>query len=332
MLSPSVENRVWSTTLQIQKSVARSRVRVGEKIGYRIRIVNPGTVAVTVDLTDRPDPRLRYVAGSAQPVEPELVDGLLVWRKVELGPGESKEFTYEMRVTAGAFGRLVNVASARGASVSGSSVQTGEVRALVEIDDPLFAQRRATLVGRVFLDVNQNGRFDRGVDRPLPGARVVLSNGLQVTTDGFGRYAFRDLESGVWLVKLDASSAPFEPLPHPEAVGEGYAHRIQAFGLTTSDFPLRAPAGWVEKRRSTRLVMGPLVLEKELLPLDEGRYRVVIRLSTREPLPEFELRDPLPEGGFKVFRFEVLEGEKTLTYDLEAPVWLTDPEVRWRYP
>ena len=330
--SPEVENKVWSTTVQIKKSVAEKQVQVGDRVHYQIHLYNPGSVSVTLDLTDQPDPRLHYIPGSALPSEPELVDGTLLWRAVTLGPGEEKVFEYQMRVTAGALGELVNVASAHGQSANGSAVSTGEVRALVEIVDPLFANRRSTIVGRVFLDFDRDGQYDEGRDRPLPGARLVLSNGLQTTTDGEGRYAFRNVKAGVWLLKLDSASAPFDPLPHPKALEDGYVHRLDAFDLTTSDFPLAPPAGWIKGYRSTRLSMGPLVVEKELLPLGPNRYRVVLRLSTKEPLPEFELRDPLPGGGERVFTFNPLVGEKTITYDLDAPAWLTDPEVRWRYP
>jgi len=332
IVSPPAENNVWSTAIQIKKEVSPTEVRIGDRVHYKIHLLNPGSVTVTVDLTDTPDPRLEYIKGSASPLEPEVVDGSLVWREVTLEPGEEKIFEYDMRVLAEASGDLVNVAVAQGQSANGSAVSTGRVRALVKVEDTIFVRRKATVIGRVFLDFNRDGKFDEGKDYPLPGARLVLSNGLQAVTDGEGRYGFRDLEPGVWLIKLDAESAPFEPLPHPEALGDGYTHRLDAYGLTTSDFPLAPPQGWIKGYRSTRLSMGPLTVEKELLPLGDGRYRVVLRLSTTEPLPEFELRDPLPGGGERTFTFDPLVGEKTLTYDLEAPAWLTDPEVRWRYP
>ena len=330
--SPSTRTHVWSTAIQISKSVNPSVVRIGDRAHYTIRLFNPGSVDVTLNLTDTPDQGLSYVTGSATPFEPEISNGALIWRNIALAPGEEKVFEYDMRVLTGASERLVNVAVAKGESTNGSAVGTGHVHAQVQLSDPVFAERKTTLVGRVFLDFNRNGRFDPKADRPLPGARLVLSNGIQVISDGEGRYAFRDLPAGVWLLKLDPKSAPFDPLPHPEALSDRYTHRVASFGLTTSDFPLAPPEGWIKGYRRTRLVMGPLTVEKELLPLGKDRYRVVLRLSTKEPLPEFELRDPLPNGDVRRFTFDPLIGSKTITYDIEAPAWLTDPEVRWRYP
>jgi hypothetical protein len=159
---------------------------------------------------------------------------------------------------------------------------------------------------------------------------VILGNGWQVLTDAEGRYAFRDLQPGIWTVMLDPVSAPFPPLPHPEASGEGYRHRATVQGLTASDFPLEAPQGTITATRSTVLEFGPLRIEKRLIPLPQG-YRVVLKLETREPLPDLTVTDPLAGGGEQIFRLQVLEGEQTLTYDVTQGV-LTDPQARWRYP
>ena len=84
--------------------------------------------------------------------------------------------------------------------------------------------------------------------------------------------------------------------------------------------------------RRTSLVMGPLRVDKSLIPLEGERYRIVLHLQSSEALPELTLRDPLPGGGEKVFEFATFVGEKTITYELEGKAALTDPEVRWRYP
>ena len=331
--SNTVRNKVWSSGVLIEKTVTPRSVRVGDIVHYRITLVNTGSTAVTIDLVDKPDPALRYVDGSGRPREPQIVEGQLIWPDVHLEPGEKVVFEYDMRVVSGASGELKNIAIAEGVSSGGSTVTTEVVRAKVEVVDAVFASRKATLIGRVFLDFDEDGLYDEGEDKPLPGARLVLSNGLQATTDGEGRYAFRDIPPGIWVLLLDSSSAPFTPMAHPEALDKDrYAHRIEAYGLTISDFPLMPPTGWIRGYRKTILSIGPLVVEKELLPLGEGRYRVVIRLKTSMPLPELELIDPLPTGGERKFMLDTLEGQKTLTYELKAPVWLTDPKVHWRYP
>jgi hypothetical protein len=54
--------------------------------------------------------------------------------------------------------------------------------------------------GRVYQDVNQNGRFDRGEGRP----RMALHLGDRVTaTDADGAYGFYNLQPGQYVVRLD---------------------------------------------------------------------------------------------------------------------------------
>ena len=330
--SNEVETTVWSGGLQIQKQVSPEVVRVGDTLNYTLTLYNPSPKPIFVHLTDTPDPHLEYVPGSGKPWEPQVVDGVLDWGELTMAAGEVLVITYRMRVLPGIPEKFENVAVAEGKSESGVTVGRSTARAKSTVVERVFLRRTATLVGRVFLDSDRDGVYDQGSDLPLPGARVVLANGAQALTDIEGRYAFRDLEEGVWLVVLDPVSAPFKPLPHPEALGKGYSHRVSAYGLTVSDFPLEAPRGVISAVRRTRLEMGPLVVEKQLIPLGDGRYRVALHLSSTEPLPEFELRDPLPGGGERTFKYDVFEGERTITYEIPAPAWLTDPEVRWRYP
>lgn len=184
------------------------------------------------------------------------------------------------------------------------------------------------LLGRVFLDMDGDGTFGPQ-DLPLPGARILLSNGVQALTDSAGRYAFRDLE-GLHQVMLDPASAPFPPLPMPENLGEGYRKRAVVQGLTVVDFPLRPPRGSVQVFRNTTLRLGPFSVEKRIVQVGD-RLFVELRLKSPEPLPELTLTDPLPDGGAKTFSFAEFKGEEVLVYQLEKAV-LTDPEVRWRYP
>ncbi|XOB98340.1 Ig-like domain-containing protein [Deinococcota bacterium DY0809b] len=318
-------------SLLLQKEVDREQVRYGDLITYTLRVHNPSSVDAHFNLTDHPDPYLQYVAGSASPVQPTVSGGTLRWAGLQLGPGETLVLTYEMRVLAGASGELRNVARVAPAEGGPFAVQEAEAHAQVKAVEEVFNRRNATLAGRVYLDVNRNRSFDEGVDIGLPGARVLLANGMQATTDMEGRYAFRDLEGGVWMVQLDALSAPFPPEPHPEAMGDGYTHRVPAWGLTVSDFPLEAPAGTISAVRETTLVYGPLTVQKKAVPLDEGRFRVALYVQSDAPLEQLVLTDPLPGGGERVFDLGRFQGEKTLTYELEGRVVLTDPNASWRY-
>jgi len=333
LVSNTTKTPVWSTNLLLQKRVTPERVKLGDRLHYVLIVSNPSSSPLEVTVTDTPPAYLEYIPGSATPSEPTVKDGgQLVWGEFTIDPEGMLTFEYDMRVLPGAPEKLINVAIAQGVSTSGAAVASSRATASVRAVEEVFIARKATIVGRVYLDVNRDDHYDEQVDVPLPGARLLLPDGRQVLTDAAGNYSFRSVDAGVWLVVLDSMTAPFEPRPHPEALGDGYSHRVSAWGLTVSDFPLEGPGGIIDAIRKTTLQMGPFKVEKKVIPLGERRYRVVLHLSSAEALPDLTLRDPLPDGGEKEFKFEIFEGDKTITYDLEGEIQLTDPEVRWRYP
>jgi uncharacterized repeat protein (TIGR01451 family) len=332
LVSNSVTLRVQAAALLLEKRVEPRKVRVGDLLTYTLTAVNVGQVPLIVRLEDTPDPHLQYQAGSASPAEPTQQNGRLVWENLTLAPGARVEIRYRMRVLAGAGSELKNIVQATGDSAGGTAVASAVASATVQIEQGALAAPHL-LMGRVFLDTNRDGLYTAGLDVPLPGARVILGNGWQALTDAEGRYSFRNLTGGVWEVMLEPASAPFPPLPHPEAQGAGYRHRVRVEGLTVSDFPLERPAGLARAQRQTVLEFGPLRLSKQLLPLPEG-FRVVLVLESAESLNDLTLTDPLPGGGERVFQFAQFQGRQTLTYDLDGSLapHLTDPQVRWRYP
>ena len=330
LLSNPVGLEVTASVLLLQKSVTPLKATVGDLLTYTLSVSSQGRTALTVSLTDTPSAGLVYVSGTATPSEPAAQNGQLVWSNLTLNAGQTLVLTYKMRVLPGAPKELKNVAQAVGTNSSGSAVASAQAQAQVTLQNGVFAPANL-LLGRVFLDTDKDGKYTAGLDIPLPGARVVLANGWQALTDGEGRYSFRDLAGGVWEVTLDPASAPFRPLPHPEATGNGYRHKVVVNSLTESDFPLERPLGVGKVSRETVLEFGPLKVSKKLLLLPNG-VLAVLTVSSAEPLSDLTVSDPLPGGGEKSFRFGRFQGEQTLTYDLPPNSPLTDPQARWRYP
>jgi uncharacterized repeat protein (TIGR01451 family) len=346
LVSSPVTVEVLGSALLLQKSVDPKKATYGDVLTYTLEVANAGRIPLTVDLTDQPHAGLVYIAGSAvfksesgatTPAEPIIENGQLVWHNLQLDPPNSSDpnkkpsklsLVYKMRIAPGAPENLENLARAVGAA-GGSAVATAAGSAVVKLERGVFTPANV-LVGRVFLDADKDGKYTQGLDTPLPGARVLLANGLQALTDLEGRYSFRNLAGGAWEVFLDPVSAPFPVLPHPEQMGDGYRHRVRVEGLTTSDFPLLRPTGYAKGVRQTVLEFGPLKVSKQLLPLANG-IRVVLTVSSAETLTDLTLTDPLPGGGEKTFQFERFQGTQTLTYDLPAG-YLTDPQARWKYP
>ena len=77
--------------------------------------------------------------------------------------------------------------------------------------------RTGRLTGRVWLDLNGNGKFDEG-EKPLADVRVVTGSGRDTLTDADGNFVIGDLAPGEHIVLIDEKTLPektmsgFKPL------------------------------------------------------------------------------------------------------------------------
>ncbi|MDX2004676.1 MAG: hypothetical protein SFU83_05300 [Meiothermus sp.] len=330
--SNTVSLPILTSSIQLLKRVTPAQAVVGDTLTFTLTLQNTGKTDLVIEVVDTPGKGLRYVEQSAQPAASAQRGEGLVWSGLELPAGATRSLSYKMRVLAGAPELLENRAVATGVNTQGVAVAAASAAASVKLDRAVFTPINI-LSGRVFLDSDRDGRYTAGLDIPLPGARLVLSNGMQTLSDKDGRYAFRELRGGAWEIFLDPASAPFKPLPHPEQLGEGYRHRVTVNGLTNSDFPLERPLGQAVVQRETTLEFGPLKVYKRLIALPAG-LRVVLEVNSSEPMNDLTVSDPVPGGGLREFKFDKLEGPQTVTYDLPITpgFYLTDPQARWRYP
>jgi uncharacterized repeat protein (TIGR01451 family) len=205
------------SSLQIVKSADRARADVGDTVTYRIEVSNPSAAPVgNVVIRDVLPPSFQYAGGSArltlgagadQPIEPTIQGNELHFRMPEIGHGDTARLLYRVRIGANAQqGNQENLAVASATFPSGEQIQTSPARASVYVSAGVFSTQQA-IVGRVFIDMNQNGRFDAN-DRPMPGVRLYLSNGASVITDSAGLYNFPSLGDGPQVVSLDPVSVP----------------------------------------------------------------------------------------------------------------------------
>jgi hypothetical protein len=95
--------------------------------------------------------------------------------------------------------------------VSGQKL-SGEATATVRlVPDPDFDC--TDVLGKVFDDANRNGQQDSG-EAGVPGVRLVTTNGLAATTDGYGRYHItcavvpHESRGSNFVLKLDDRSLP----------------------------------------------------------------------------------------------------------------------------
>lgn len=206
-----------SSGLQITKSVDRARADIGDTVTYQIEVHNPTAAEVSdVVVNDRLPISFQYAAGSArvsvgsgtaQTIEPQAQDGGMTFRLGSLTHGANVRVTYRVRVGVNAReGAQENLASVSGLFPSGEKTAAGPARAIVNVSAGVFSTRQV-LIGRVFIDTDGNGQFDRN-DRPMPGVRLYLTNGESVITDSAGLYDFPSLGDGSQVVSIDPVTVP----------------------------------------------------------------------------------------------------------------------------
>jgi uncharacterized repeat protein (TIGR01451 family) len=212
---PMFEN----AALEITKSADRPSADIGDTVTYRVEVHNATAVAADdVTVRDLLPPSFIYAEGTAlldSPPDPTphsvsvetSSDGTLTFHLGRVLAGARDVLTYRVRVGANALeGDQFNSASAAGTLATGERVSTPQARASVRVRSGLFSTQQV-IVGRVYVDENLNGQFDKG-ERGLPGVRIYLNNGQSVITDSEGLYNFPVVNEGSQVVSLDPVTLP----------------------------------------------------------------------------------------------------------------------------
>jgi uncharacterized repeat protein (TIGR01451 family) len=202
--------------ITVTKTTPLVNVTRGQLVPYTITANNRSGLSLSdVSIVDRLPAGFSYIKGSALldgvPAEPSIVGLTLNWNGLVIAGNQVRTVKVLLAVGAGVSeGEFVNRAQALNA-VSGSQL-SGEATATVRlVPDPTFDC--TDVMGKVFNDKNRNGRQDDG-EEGLPGVRVVTPQGLQATTDQYGRYhvtcAITPNESrgANFVMKLDDRTLP----------------------------------------------------------------------------------------------------------------------------
>jgi uncharacterized repeat protein (TIGR01451 family) len=200
----------------ISKTTPLLNVTRGQLVPYTITISNViGAALQGVQIVDRYPAGFRYVPGSARldgvPSEPTVAARDLLWNGVNFGSSDHRTIALLLAVGAGVGeGEFVN----RAQVVEGltgrplSAEATARVRV---IPDQTFDC--TDVFGKVFNDVNRNGVQDEG-ENGLPGVRVVTAQGLEATTDPYGRFHItcaitpNENRGSNFILKLDDRTLP----------------------------------------------------------------------------------------------------------------------------
>jgi uncharacterized repeat protein (TIGR01451 family) len=209
---PMFEN----STLEINKAADRVQAEIGDLITYRIEIGNSSVAPIfdTVVRDTLPN-SFNFVRDSArierggrkEKIEPEIVDNLLQFHIGRLDSGERVSIIYRVRIGVNARqGNNYNSAVGAGRFPSGEIIKTDNSKALVRVTSSVFSMRQV-IVGRVYIDSNGSGFFDKG-ERPVAGARVYLANGNSAITDSQGLYNVPAVSTGAQVIAIDPITLP----------------------------------------------------------------------------------------------------------------------------
>jgi uncharacterized repeat protein (TIGR01451 family) len=301
---------VTAPVLAIEKTASSTQVEIGDPLGFTIKVRNNGSVPVfELTVTDNLPLGLQYKPNSSK------VDGTALEPGVTNNPNNTQTLKYTIpgNLEPGTTrtiqlvtiatpllpeGQVVNTASAVAkAGPLSVVVASNTATAGVKTSKGVFANK-PVILGRVYVDNNDNNSFESGIDTPLAGARVYLSDGRYAITDSLGRYNITDLESeGVYALRLDPITVPYQPKPEPDDEGQpgNRKVRVPGGGISIEDFPLYPNRAAIVKARATTVTRGPVQVVKSLAQGGAG-YAITMTITLTAPVQNLSITDPLPTG------------------------------------
>ena len=301
--------------IQITKTAQQQVVGYGELIDYTVVVTNSSPIGtptgyVTVTVTDPLPTGLLYQRGSSSLAGVSVSDPAITYNGVNrqellwtfnqnLAPGAQIVLRFKAIVTPGAAIGIVNTAQARGLTDPLANQVTTPITfsntASVRLSETVFSLE-TTILGRVYVDVNGNGRFDADIDQPVAGARVWLMNGRYAVSDIHGLYTLPALSVGQWGLRLDPNSTQLEPSPDPQDAGlPGSKLVTVSGGVLSVEWPLRPTRATQSLTRNTTVTRGPVKVSKAVSSL-EGGYRVTLQVTVERSVQNLGISDPLPNG------------------------------------
>jgi hypothetical protein len=282
---------------------------------------------------DRYPAGFRYIAGSARidgvATEPTVAGLQLTWSAVNFSSSDHHTIVLLLAVGAGVGeGEFTN----RAQVIQGLTGQpmSGEATATVRVvPDQTFDC--TDVFGKVFDDVNRNGRQDPG-EKGLAGVRVVTAQGLAATTDQYGRFHItcaivpNDIRGSNFVLKLDDRTLP------------------SGFRLTTDQLQIKhATAGKALKFDFGASIYRVVAIDLSDAAFEPGSTEIRAQWKPRLDVLLGELRKApsllrlsyvadTEDSGLVERRMQAIKRQLTEAWDSEKDSYVLtiEPEVFWR--
>jgi uncharacterized repeat protein (TIGR01451 family) len=206
---------------RVEKTANKSEARIGEVVTYTVSIENlsDSNSVLSTRLNDIIPPGFKYLNGRVQldavPIDDPTGNRPVVFKSGTFAARQKKVMRYQLVIGAGvAPGDYENTAYLKydnNILISNRTHSTVKV-----VMDPLFDA--GTVFGKVFYDLNENGRQDAPdyifedrqevIEGPVANVHIVTEDGTSLTTDKNGQFHIPGLIGGRHLIRIDERSLP----------------------------------------------------------------------------------------------------------------------------
>jgi uncharacterized repeat protein (TIGR01451 family) len=215
---------IIETGLFLEKRVNVNKAEIGDSVEYSLRVKSVGGTTKNVKITDNMPLGFKLIAGTVKVIRGGVTSAAAdpagapgpqtVYSVGTVANKEVVEIRYRVRLGVGSdLGDGINRAQAKAPYARSSLIATAKV----EVTRGVFT-REACVIGKVFVDCNQNKVQDACVDdgtgkctagEPgIPGVRLYMEDGTNITTDENGQYSICGIRAISHVMQIDMTTMP----------------------------------------------------------------------------------------------------------------------------
>ncbi|TYB97768.1 MAG: DUF11 domain-containing protein [Kosmotoga sp.] len=217
--SNEVTALVVEKDIELSKTATPSKVKVGDRIHYTIKVTNPSSIAslTNIVIEDTIPAGTEYVKDSAlvnsEKTTAVYDDGKLYFKELpSIKPGETIIVEYDLLLVRYSDKTLTNSVLLKGDLVTEVNIEkpvsitTDEITVETEVE--VVYNTESSIFGRVYIDENNNGYVD-SEDVGVENIKLFLEDGHFVVTDENGYYHFSDVKGGQHIIKIDIDNTSY---------------------------------------------------------------------------------------------------------------------------
>jgi uncharacterized repeat protein (TIGR01451 family) len=219
---------IVQTGLFLEKRAGVKSAELGDSVEYSLRVKSVGGTTRNVTIADNLPLGFKLIEGTVKLVRAGVISAMvsptgspgpaLTYNVGTVANKEIVEIRYRVRLGIGAdLGDGINRALAKAPFATSSLVATAKVL----VTRGVFT-REACIAGKVFVDCNQNGVQDKELDkdkyknanekgfpeRGIPGVRLYMEDGTNITTDENGQYSICGVRAISHVMQVDTTTMP----------------------------------------------------------------------------------------------------------------------------